>query len=154
LFYVIWTVFNFGVKICQNKRSDPITTIIFGRLYYHLQNKYGYTKEDGGKVPFFTMQAGSDEYCVNFPYLSSILATLRLESRRYAVTTWLAVIALVVSSIALGISWNKQEPIKQVQQPRSGQPQVLQGQQTIGGKTAEGPRNHGIQRIAEKAGSR
>ena len=28
-------------------------------------------KKDGTKVPFFTLQAGSDKHCVHFPYLAS-----------------------------------------------------------------------------------
>ncbi len=92
------------------------TDIVFGRLYYHLQNKYGYTQDDGSKVPFFTMQVGKDRHCVNFPYLASVLATLRLENRRFKITTWIAVVALVISSLALGVSLTKQSSNKQIQQ--------------------------------------
>ncbi|MEX6677854.1 hypothetical protein QWI18_18220 [Pseudomonas sp. W2Oct36] len=31
------------------KRFDVDTDLIFGRLYYHLQKKHGYTNEDGSK---------------------------------------------------------------------------------------------------------
>lgn len=96
--------------------------IVFGRLYYHRQNKYGYTKDDGVKVPFFTMQAGKDRHCVNFPYLASVLATLRSENLRYKITTWIALVALAISSVALGISLSKQEPNRQTQQMRYEQP--------------------------------
>ena len=96
--------------------------IIWGRLYYHLQNKYGYTKDDGLKVPFFTMQAGTDRDCVNFPYLASILATLRSENRRFKTTTWIAVVALLISSLALGVSLIKERSSRHSQQMHYEQP--------------------------------
>lgn len=33
-------------------KSEP--DIVFGRLYHHLENKYGYTKSDGSRVALFT----------------------------------------------------------------------------------------------------
>jgi hypothetical protein len=51
--------------------------IIFGRLYYYLDQKYGYQRKDGTNVPFFTLMAGTDKHCVNFPLLSSVLASLQ-----------------------------------------------------------------------------
>lgn len=86
--------------------------IVFGRLYYHLQNKYGYTQDDGTIVPFFTKNIGNDKHCVHFPYLSSVLAALRVENNRYTITTWIAIAALVISSIAIGISFGKTQPPK------------------------------------------
>ena len=32
--------------------------LIFGRLYYHMDKKYGYTQSDGSKVHLFTPKAG------------------------------------------------------------------------------------------------
>ena len=31
--------------------------IVFGRLYYHLEPKYGFTQKDNVKVRFFTLKA-------------------------------------------------------------------------------------------------
>jgi hypothetical protein len=78
--------------------------IIFGRLYYHMQNKYGYAQDDGSKVAFFTLKVGQDRHCVNFPYLASVLATLRHERSRFRITTWIAAIALLISLISIGVS--------------------------------------------------
>lgn len=77
--------------------------IIFGRLYYHLENKYGYTHEDGSKVCFFACKVGGDPHCINFPYLASVLATLMLENRRFNITTWIAILALIISIISICI---------------------------------------------------
>jgi len=40
--------------------------IIFGRLYYHLDQKYAYKQEDNGTVHLFTPVVGGDRHCVNF----------------------------------------------------------------------------------------
>ena len=41
--------------------------IVFGRLYYHLEQKYGYKNDDGSRVNFFALGIGDDRHCVNFP---------------------------------------------------------------------------------------
>lgn len=78
--------------------------IIFGRLYYHLNQKYGYKQDNGSHVYFFTPKAGGDSNCINFPYLASVLASLRDESRKYRVATWIAVCSLILSIVALLVS--------------------------------------------------
>jgi len=52
-------------------------------LYYDLENRYGYTKDDGSKVHFFSLGAGEDRHCVNLPLLASVLAGLRYENKRF-----------------------------------------------------------------------
>lgn len=78
--------------------------IVFGRLYYHLDNKYGYTEPDSTKVSFFTLVAGKDTNCVNFPLLASVLAELRDQSRKHSLATWIAVASLVISLVSITIS--------------------------------------------------
>ena len=78
--------------------------IVFGRLYYDLDNRYGYKQDDDSRVNFFAMRVGSDAHCVNFPYLSSILAGLRDESRKYRLATGMAITSLFLSVISLGLS--------------------------------------------------
>jgi hypothetical protein len=78
--------------------------IIFGRLYYDLDNRYGYTKEDGSKVHFFAPKVGKDRHCVNLPLLASVLAGLRHENKRFKLTTWISVIAIIISAISFGLS--------------------------------------------------
>ena len=45
-------------KIANELKVD--NDIIFGRLYYHLNKKYGYINENGSKVHFFTPKCGKD----------------------------------------------------------------------------------------------
>ncbi len=75
--------------------------IIFGRLYYHLEDKYGYIGQNGARVHFFAQNMGSDRHVINFPFLGSILANLRQEDRKFRIATTLAIVALFVSGIAL-----------------------------------------------------
>ncbi len=59
------------------KRLKVDVDIVFGRLYYHLDKKYGYAQDDGTKIRLFTLVAGRDTNCVNFPLVASVLADLR-----------------------------------------------------------------------------
>ncbi len=77
---------------------DP--DIVFGRLHYDLQRRYGYKNNDGSEVVFFTLAAGTDKHCVNFPFLASVLAQLREEHYKHR----LNVLALVVSIVSLAVS--------------------------------------------------
>lgn len=78
--------------------------IIFGRLYYYLEEKYGYQKKDGTYVFFFTTKAGADKHCVNFPLLSSVLASLQEQNKKYWMTTVIAFYATLLAAIAIIIS--------------------------------------------------
>lgn len=90
------------IEIISKKfKVDP--DLIFGRLYYHLENKFGYTNDDESKVLFFTLRAGSDKHCVHFPYLASVLATMKSENRKFLIATVVAVVALILSLISIFI---------------------------------------------------
>lgn len=78
--------------------------IVFGKLYYHLDKKYGYRQEDDRVVHLFAMFVGEDRHCVNFPYLASILAALQEENKKYRVATAMSVISLFVASVSLILS--------------------------------------------------
>ena len=78
--------------------------IVFGRLYYHLENRYGYMKDDGSLVHLFALKVGDDGHCINFPYAGSVLASLRDENRKYRTATAVAVVSLVVAAVSLCIS--------------------------------------------------
>lgn len=84
---------------CQKiaKRLGVDGDIVFGRLYFHLEQKHGYKRPDGSNVAFFTLQAGNDRHCVNFPLLASVLAGLQDEESRAKHATTLAWIAIAVS---------------------------------------------------------
>ena len=81
---------NFGVHV----------DIIFGRLYYHLEKKYGYQKPDGTKVSFFALKIGTDIHCINFPYMASVLANIRDEREKYLTTKVIAIISLVIALLS------------------------------------------------------
>lgn len=84
--------------------ADKLKTdgdIVFGRLYYHLEPKYGYTNSDGSKVAFFSLKVGPDDKCVNFPLLSSVLAGLEEENNKFIWATALSTLAIVISVAAL-----------------------------------------------------
>lgn len=71
--------------------------ILFGRLYYHLDKKYGYTQDDGSKVNLFTLQVGTDRHVVNFPLLSGIVAELNQSFYRFTLPLALSIIAVIIS---------------------------------------------------------
>jgi len=78
--------------------------IVFGRLYYHLEQKFGYKNDDESSVHFFTLGIGDDRHCVNFPLLGAVLAGLREDRRKDLWAIWLAVTSLVISIVSIIIS--------------------------------------------------
>jgi hypothetical protein len=118
-YYTEFTKYSEEERIRQSKIMVPVDCaeianrlgvdgdIVFGRLYYHLEKKYGYTQDDGSKVRFFALAAGKDRHCVNFPYLASVLATLRQEKQKFTITTWISVGAAVISVVSLCVSFYK-----------------------------------------------
>lgn len=78
--------------------------IVFGRLYYHLEEKYGYQRPSKEWVHLFALEVGGDRHAINFPLMASVLAGLQEEDRKFRVSTWIAVISLVASVIAICIS--------------------------------------------------
>lgn len=81
--------------------------IIFGRLYYHLESKYGSIQPDGARICFFILKAGEDKHAVQFPLLASVIADLREARKKHLIATWLSVAALIVSAISIGIAMAK-----------------------------------------------
>jgi hypothetical protein len=84
--------------------------IIFGRLYYHLNHKYSYKPDQNVSVDFFanTMRAENgktDMHCVHFPYLASVLADLKDENKKFWWSAVLAIASLIISVIAIAISF-------------------------------------------------
>lgn len=80
------------------KKLDVDNDIVFGRLYYHLEQKYGYENGES-KVAFFSLGVGSDRHCVNFPLLASVLAGLQEESSKFQWATILSGLAVVISIV-------------------------------------------------------
>ncbi len=95
------------------KRFGVDVDIIFGRLYYHLEQKYGYKRSDNTKVAFFTLQAGADKNCINFPYMASVLANLRDREKKHSAAKKIAIFSLIIagaSSIIAVISLLSSKP--------------------------------------------
>lgn len=78
--------------------------IVFGRLYYHLNDKYGHQNSDGSRSEFFAIRIGADHHCVNFPYLTSILAGLKDEQVKFLTATGIAGFSLVISILSILIA--------------------------------------------------
>jgi len=78
--------------------------LVFGRLYYHLEHKYGYKQADGVSVCFFALRAGNDIHCVNFPFMAAVLADLQDESRKHNLAIWIAVGSLILSAVSVAIA--------------------------------------------------
>lgn len=81
--------------------------IVFGRLYYHLDKQHRYQQENGAYVHLFTLESGGDRHCVNFPLLAAVLAPLREDLSKYRWATGAAVFGLIVSIVALVVSFVK-----------------------------------------------
>ena len=78
--------------------------IIFGRLYYHLEKKYGYKNDDGSLVHLFARIAGNDKHCINYPYMGSVLADLMNRNKQFWIATYIAVFSLLISVGSLIVS--------------------------------------------------
>jgi hypothetical protein len=88
--------------VARDLDVDP--DLLFARLYHHLQGKYGYEK-DGASVPFFSLAVGKkDRHCVHFPYLASVLATMRDEQQRHDAGMRIALVSLVLSIVSIVIT--------------------------------------------------
>ncbi len=86
------------------KKMGVDNDIIFGRLYYHLRNRYNYKNQDGTLVDLFTLEAGKERNCVNFPYLASVLAELREKHNKYRTALIVSVFSIAIAVISLVIS--------------------------------------------------
>jgi len=97
----IWVPIDID-SMSKKYRCDP--DLIFGRLYYHMNEKYGSRTGDGQDVNFFNMRLAKDRHVVNFPLLTSVLADLQDARKRFIISTRMAALSLVVSAISIGIA--------------------------------------------------
>lgn len=76
---------------------------VFQRLYIHLEKRYGYEKIEntGGKIQehFFTLLAGKESNCINYPYLCAVVADLRDEQEQLTTTRRIAITSVWVAFI-------------------------------------------------------
>lgn len=89
-------------SLSKHFRCDP--DLIFGRLYYHMNQKYGSRSSDGEDIAFFHMRIGQDRHTVNFPLLASVLADLQDDRKRFVVSTRIAALSLLISAISIAIA--------------------------------------------------
>ncbi|HZK11254.1 MAG TPA: hypothetical protein VFD10_02725 [Atribacterota bacterium] len=86
------------------KKLKVDVDIIFGRLYYHLEQKYGYKRSADAKVAFFALQDGANKNCINFPYMASVLANLREREKKYSIATSITILSLIIAILSLIIA--------------------------------------------------
>ena len=89
-------------SIAKKLGIDP--EIVFGRLYYHLDKKYGYEQKDGSLVSLFALEVGGDRHAVNFPLLSAVLAELEQSYYRFTLPLILSALALTISIVGFVLS--------------------------------------------------
>jgi hypothetical protein len=79
---------------------------VFGRLYFHLDPKYGEEPDaEGRRKAFFDPFIGEgDPNAVNFPLLEAVLAGLWQQRDRDLWTFWLAVVSIVIAVGSLAVS--------------------------------------------------
>jgi hypothetical protein len=89
-------------KIADDLNVDE--DIVFGRMYYDFEKRFGYKQDDGSSVHFFSLSVGNDRHCINFPYAASVLANMRDEKKKYKVSTGVAVLSLIISVVSICLS--------------------------------------------------
>lgn len=89
-------------EIAEKFGVDP--DIVFGRLYYSLERRFGLQNSDGSSTPFFALQVGSDTRAIHFPMLASVLSEMRAERWRFTLGIWLSIAAIGISMVSLAIS--------------------------------------------------
>jgi hypothetical protein len=78
---------------------------VFGRLYFHLEPKYGEARIEGQpKKSLFAPRFGKEANGINFPLLEAVLANLWQERDREWRTYWTAIVSLVIAVGSLGLS--------------------------------------------------
>lgn len=78
--------------------------LLFGRLHFHLEQKYGYEQADGVRVSLFAVRVGDKRHAIQFPYLVSILAGLNQEFNQRLLSVVLSVFALGVFVASLVVN--------------------------------------------------
>ena len=89
-------------EIAISLKTDP--DIVFGRLYYYMEDKYRLVKPNGSEVNFFRFVQGvgsKERHQVQFPMLVSVLASLQESNARYFWPLLISVISLIFSLCAL-----------------------------------------------------
>jgi hypothetical protein len=83
------------------KKLGTDAHILFGRLYYHLDERYRYQQDNGSMVHLFAIVVGDEKHCINFPYLVGLLADYRLQDRRNLWALGISILSIVIAAAAL-----------------------------------------------------
>ena len=88
--------------IAVTLNTDPDS--VFGRLYHHLDRKYGEPRDEPGRIALFIAQPGDEPDLVNFPLLEAVLADLWQERNRQLWAVWASAISVAIALAALIVS--------------------------------------------------
>lgn len=75
--------------------------LLFGRLYYHLDQKHRYKQDNGALVSLFLLNFRQKGHSVNFPFLAAIVAGMNQEHRKTFWSLAFSFFALVISVSSL-----------------------------------------------------
>lgn len=142
-YYEQFTSFNRKDRDRQTKTFVPIDIeaiakhfktdeeIIFGRLYLHLDRKYGYKNENDTTTPFFSkIGPNQEKNVINFPHLASVIAGLREERNRHNIAIYLSIAAFTVSLLTFALNgftaWKKTFDVTTSQKPVTSSQELKQ----------------------------
>ena len=77
--------------------------ILFGRLYYHLDQKYRYKDFDEAETHLFLREIRGQRHCIHFPLLSAAVSERQHEVNRLLVPIVVSITSSVVCSIVMPI---------------------------------------------------
>lgn len=94
------------------KKFKTTNNVIFGRLYYGMNHKYGYEKiENGSKVqiPVFAPVCGDIKNAINLPMLISVLAGLQEQLTLFAKTLIVSIVGVLIALASFGYNFSQNE---------------------------------------------
>jgi hypothetical protein len=83
--------------------------ILFGRLYFDLERRFGYVTSSKGdttsRVCLFAPLAGETTNCVNFPLLAGVVAGMQDQDRKQRLAVRLSIVALSISAVVAVVTF-------------------------------------------------
>lgn len=79
------------------KKMNVDAELVFQRLNFHLNKRYGYKQDDGSRVEFFAMKVDNVMHCINYPYLCSVLADMADNKKELRITQIISIAAIIIS---------------------------------------------------------
>jgi len=92
-------------KVAAKLKTDE--DLVFGKLLDDLEHRFGIKNDDGSLRPFFAIKVGKDFHAINFPYMSSVLAQIKDDNKKYRLATTIAIFALLISALSISIALYK-----------------------------------------------